>query len=81
MIHKKNIKKHTWVLWGMIFLLFFLAVAPQTASAGVCGEALEKCMASALLGAIFSLNVTVLAMFSTSCLMGYSWCLRYYLRG
>lgn len=79
MFDSKFITKRKWVLTGVILLLIFMVATPQALTAGVCEKALEKCILNAVLAGLFSLSPTVFTYFSASCLMGYSFCLSYYL--
>jgi len=79
MFDSKFITKRKWVLTGVVLLLIFMVAIPQTLTAGVCEKALEKCMLNAVITGLFSLNPTIFAYYSASCLLGYSFCLKYYL--
>ena len=78
MFDSKFITKRKWVLTGVILLLIFMVATPQALTAGVCEKALEKCIIHAISAAIFSLSPAIFAYYSTSCLMGYSFCISYY---
>jgi hypothetical protein len=60
------------------FLLFFLAHAlflPLHAD-GICDEALSECALDAMVTLIFG-GPYAFALYSSGCLMGYTWCLKY----
>jgi hypothetical protein len=78
MFDLKFITKRKWVLTGVILLLIFMVATPQALTADVCEKALEKCIINAALAGLFSLSPAVFTYFSTSCLMGYSFCISYY---
>jgi len=71
-------RKHRWVLTAVVLLLIYAAAVPQTLSAGVCEKALGRCLTDAAISAILGANPAVFAVFSTSCFLGYSFCLNYY---
>ncbi len=72
---KHNSKK--LVVAGLIFGLIVLWSSPVYASKEVCENALARCGFDALVAGLFSGPQTFLAYYS-GCLMGYSWCLKYY---
>jgi len=76
-------KRHieTWpsrVLALSLAVLLIAAAAVLPLDAGTCERALQRCLADAMLAGVLGLNLQLLALFSTSCLLGYSWCLKYY---
>ena len=74
-MNKKNKKIR---LMGGIFivLVLVLLVAPSLHAEDVCFEALEKCSKKAAISGI--LNSGSFLFYMSHCLMGYTWCLKYY---
>jgi hypothetical protein len=62
---------------GLIFSLVVFCSSPVLASKEVCENALTRCGVDALIAGLFSGPQTFMAYYA-GCLMGYSWCLRYY---
>ena len=63
-----------------VFVLLLVQAVPQPAQAGVCAKALQRCVAEQVVSGILSFNVLVLLTLSTSCALGYEWCLLYYIQ-
>lgn len=70
----KNKKVLTAVL--TLFVLV-LASAPYALDAGVCEKALVKCSVDVVIIGILS-GFQSAAIYASGCLLGYSWCLQYY---
>jgi hypothetical protein len=64
------------ILAGFLFLTVF---GLEKGTAGVCEKALLKCGVDAAMSGILSLSPLAFAVFSSACVMGYEWCLLYYL--
>jgi hypothetical protein len=75
-IMKKRKSKRAFVVGLMLFVSIFL-VSSASASGDVCRTALDKCMTDALIAGLFSGPQTFL-VYSSGCLIGYTWCLKYY---
>lgn len=61
-----------YFLWGT-------ALISASVEPGECEEALRKCFGTVFLSMFLSaFNPFVLALSTSSCLMGYEWCLLYY---
>jgi len=76
----KKIKKHNpkrLVVVGLILSLVILFCSPGFASNEECDKALARCGVDALIAGLFGGPQSFLA-YSAGCIMGYSWCLRYY---
>jgi hypothetical protein len=65
------------VVAGLILSLIVVFSTPGFASKQDCEDALIKCGVDATVAGLFSGPQTFLA-YATGCLMGYSWCLKYY---
>lgn len=74
-MNKKN-KKIRFQGGILALLLLFLLVSPALQADDVCFEALEKCGSKALVGGIF--NSGTFFFYMSHCLLGYTWCLKYY---
>ena len=79
MLHSISRTKKIWRIVPVVVLVAAVLLAgPLSAEAGVCERALEACLIDAVFGAILSLSPGVLFAFTASCIMGYEWCLLYY---
>lgn len=78
-MNKIKKKKAFRIKAGALALLIFVsaAVLPLNAN-NVCESALVRCEADAIISMIFG-GVQVFAAYSFGCLIGYAWCLRYFL--
>ena len=75
-MNKKN-KKIRLMGGVLVLLFFFLLVSPSLhANDDVCVEALDKCTTKAFIAGLFFGGPFLL--FMSHCLLGYSWCLKYY---
>lgn len=72
--------KRAKIFAGILCLLIIVqALSPVSASGGVCEKALGKCGADAAIAGLLS-GFQTFAFYSSGCLMGYSWCLEYYMK-
>lgn len=74
-MNKKN-KKIRFMGGFLVVLTLFLLVSPSLQAEEACLEALEKCSTKALIAGIFT--GLPFFLFMSHCLLGYSWCLKYY---
>lgn len=74
-IMKKSARK--LVIVSLIFSLIVLCSFPSFASKEVCDKALGKCGIDAAKAGLFSGPQAFLTYYA-GCMMGYSWCLKYY---
>ena len=72
---KSNIK---FLAGFLALLLISIAFTPHTLNAGVCERALAKCGIDALLSTLLS-GPEIGALYYSGCLLGYAWCLQYYI--
>ncbi len=76
-----NIFKRQWtrgfVAVGLIFCLFLFGPSLFASEKEECDKALVKCSVDAVIAGILSGPQTFL-LFASGCLMGYTWCLKYY---
>lgn len=63
---------------ALVLLISIYAVAPILQARNACDRALGRCAADAMVVLIFS-GIQTSALYSTSCLIFYDWCRRYYL--
>lgn len=77
MIQSKTRRVVKITAWILPLLLLILAFSPAPVSAGVCEKAVAKCGADAVLAGMLS-GLQTFIFFSTGCIMGYTWCLQYY---
>ena len=75
-ILRGNSHKKIMVVALALFILVYAAAPSLQANAG-CVEALRKCSVDAVIALIFGGPQTFLLYYS-GCLMGYTWCLKYY---
>ncbi len=76
-IFKKPAVK-SFVVVGLIFCLILWSPSVFASEKEVCDKALVKCGVDAVIAGILSGAQTFL-LFYSGCLMGYSWCLKYYM--
>jgi len=77
-----NFFKKQWakrfVVAGLIICLMVGSTSVFASDKGACDKALVKCGVDAVIAGILSGPQTFL-LFYSGCLMGYSWCLKYYM--
>lgn len=61
----------------LVVTLLGAMMTPALQANEVCEKAFKKCMVDALIVLIFSGFQTFFA-YSTACVLGYDWCMRYY---
>jgi hypothetical protein len=66
-----------FVAAGLIFCLFLFSASLFASEKEECDRALTKCSVDAVIAGILSGPQTFL-LFASGCLMGYTWCLKYY---
>lgn len=77
MIRAKRNKR----VFGLLVLgLLVLLAHPFMATAGVCEEAVGRCVVEAVISGIFGGSPALFAH-ATGCVVGYQWCLKYYVPG
>jgi hypothetical protein len=69
----RRFKKITGIL---LFFVFANSLVLPLHSEGICDEALSECALDALVSLIFG-GPHAFAFYSSGCLMGYTWCLKY----
>jgi len=76
-MRKINGKK---IIVGALLLLALLQVtAPFMQAKNVCIDAVVKCGADALIAGAFG-GLEVFGMYAAGCIVGYSWCIKYYIK-
>ena len=67
-----------------VFALFLIAIFLCASSVSaqnnteICTKALEKCTVEAVVAGLFG-GINSLAAYAAGCLIGYDWCLKYYI--
>ena len=74
-IKKKTENRIKCFVLGLVILISI--VFPQVVSAGSCGGGLARCAADAAIVGFFS-GAGPGSAYLSGCVVGYSWCLRYY---
>ena len=77
-------KSSLWVRCSAVVLVILILAGPVLLTAAGegsdCEAALNKCYGDALWATFISLfNIAVFAMSFSSCIIGYEWCLLYYI--
>ncbi len=68
------------IIVGALLLLALLQVtAPFMQAKNVCMGGLVKCEADALIVGAFG-GLEVFGMYAAACMVGYTWCIKYYLK-
>jgi len=78
---KKQFKKkmvERVLVRALALLISVYAVAPILQAGNACDRSLRRCGADAMVVLIFS-GIQTSALYSTSCLIFYDWCRKYYL--
>ena len=74
--------KRNWgkrlVVAALLVFISISAVTPCLQAKNACDRALARCSADVLLVLLFS-GIQASALYSTSCLIFYDWCKKYYL--
>ena len=76
-ILRGNSHKKIMVVALVLFILVY-AAAPSLQANDECVEALKKCSVDAIFALIFG-GPQAFLLYYSGCLMGYTWCLKYYL--
>lgn len=75
-ILRGNSHKKIMVVALVLFILVY-AAAPSLQANADCGGALRKCSVDAIIVLIFG-GPHAFLLYYSGCLMGYTWCLKYY---
>jgi len=74
-----KIKRNKIIVGALLLLILVHAAAPFLQAKNVCMDALVRCEADALIVGAFG-GIEVFGTYAAGCLVGYAWCLRYYIK-
>ena len=74
---QKKFKANVFIVMGLVSLLLLVSPIIPSQQKHVCEQALEKCGGDAILTLIFG-GIQSFLFYYSGCLIGYSWCLKYF---